>query len=80
MVRDRCLNFLRARGVRVVTVPETLKPLAIPAGAVITAVNGVGVRDATSLLATLTQLLQAGKPPHKLMIELLVDGEARAIE
>lgn len=69
-----------ARGVRVVTVPEALKPLAVPAGAVITTVNGVGVRDAASLLATLTQLLQAGKPPRKLVVELLVDGEARAIE
>lgn len=69
-----------ARGVRVVTVPAALKPLAIPQGAVITAVNGAGVRDAASLLATLTQLLQAGKPPRKLMVDLLVDGEPRAIE
>lgn len=69
-----------ARGVRVVTVPEALKPLAIPAGAVITSINGAGVRDAASLLATLTQLLQAGKPPRKLMVELLVDGAPRAIE
>ncbi|MBM3973704.1 MAG: hypothetical protein FJ301_06340 [Planctomycetes bacterium] len=69
-----------ARGVRVVTVPDTLKPLAIPAGAVIMSVNGVGVRDAASLLATLTQLLQAGRPPRKLMVELLIDGKAHAIE
>ncbi len=69
-----------ARGVRVVTVPAALKPLAIPAGAVITSINGAGVRDAASLLATLTQLRQAGKPPRKLMVELLVDGAPRAIE
>lgn len=69
-----------ARGVRVVTVPAALKPLAIPTGAVITSVNGVGVRDAASLLATLTQLLEAGRPPRKLVVELLVGGELRAIE
>ena len=69
-----------AVGYRIVTVPETLKALAIPAGAVITSVNGVGVRDAASLLATVTQLLAAGKPPRVLMVEMLVDGELRAVE
>lgn len=69
-----------AFGCRIVTVPEALKPLAIPPGAVVLAINGVGVRDAASLLATATALLQAGRPPRKLMVELLVDGERRAVE
>lgn len=69
-----------AAGYRIVTVPEPLRALAIPAGAVITSVNGVAVRDAASLLATLTEQLTAGKPPRVLMVELLVGGELRAIE
>jgi hypothetical protein len=61
-------------------VPEPLRALAIPAGAVITSINGVAVRDAASLLATATQLLTAGRPPRVLMVEMLVGGELRAIE
>jgi hypothetical protein len=69
-----------ATGYRIVTVPEPLRALAIPAGAVITSINGVAVRDAASLLATATQLLTAGRPPRVLMVEMLVGGELRAIE
>jgi hypothetical protein len=78
--RGKDKNGAFAAGYRIVTVPEPLKALAIPAGAVITSINGVAVRDAASLLATATQLLTAGRPPRVLMVEMLVGGELRAIE
>ncbi|MCA3010195.1 MAG: hypothetical protein INH34_17615 [Phycisphaerales bacterium] len=78
--RGKDKNGAFATGYRIVTVPEPLKALAIPAGAVITSINGVAVRDAASLLATATQLLAAGRPPRVLMVEMLVGGELRAIE
>ncbi|MBL9076717.1 MAG: hypothetical protein JNL08_04385 [Planctomycetes bacterium] len=67
------------RGFRVVTVPEALQPLAIPAGAVITAVNGVQVTDAASLLRTLQRLLdQPG--PRKLMVDYVRGDKPHAVE
>lgn len=67
------------RGFRVVTVPDELKPLAIPAGAVVTAVNGVGVSDAAGLLRTVREQLQTSKHPV-LFVEYLRDDATHAIE
>lgn len=66
-------------GYRVARVPEALQPLAIPAGAVITTVNGVSVRSASALLEVAQKLL--GRPrPTRLFVEYVHDGEARAVE
>ena len=68
------------RGFRLLTMPKELAPLAIPAQAIVTSVNGVAVIDAKSLLSTVTQQLQALRHPRKLFVEYLVNGEQRAIE
>ena len=68
------------RGFRVITVPEELKPLAIPAEAVITTVNGVGVSDGASLLKTVKDQLQKLGHPRRLFVEYLRGGVQCAIE
>ncbi|MBL8754802.1 MAG: hypothetical protein JNK15_15970 [Planctomycetes bacterium] len=70
----------RYRGFRIATVPAELKPLAVPAGAVITAVNGTMVLDAKSLLAAVDTQLQLQKKPRRLFVEYVLDGESRAVE
>lgn len=67
-------------GFRVVTVPDELKPLAIPAGAVVTTVNGVAILDAASLLATVRQQIAQARTPRKLLVEYVLRGENRAVE
>jgi hypothetical protein len=68
------------RGCRIVTVPEELRPLAIPAGAVITKVNGAGVSDGPSLLALLQKLLTARRAPHSLIVEYVRGDQPFAVE
>ena len=68
------------RGFRIATVPAELKELAIPAEAVVTAVNGVGVYDAASLLRTVREQLAMGKHPRVLLVEYVRDGQTHAIE
>ena len=68
------------RGFRVVTVPDELKALAIPAGVVITTVNGVGVTDAASLLRTVREQLDLQKHPRRLLVEYRRDDSLYAIE
>lgn len=58
---------------------EDLQPLGLPAGAVITAVNGAPVKDGRSLLALLERHL-APPLPRKLLVEFVADGESKAIE
>jgi hypothetical protein len=70
----------RYRGFRVVAVPDELKVLAIPAGAVVTSVNGAAVTDAASVLATARAQLARAKGTRKLLVEYVLDGESRAIE
>jgi len=70
----------RFRGFRVLTLPKELEPLAIPKLAVVTSVNGIGVHDATSLLATVREQLRTLPHPRRLFVEYVVDGEGRAIE
>lgn len=68
------------RGFLVRQVPEALRPLAIPAGAVITMVNGVMVTDARSLWRVGEQQLRSLPHPRRLFVEYVLDGAARAIE
>jgi hypothetical protein len=70
----------RYRGFRVIHVPDELKPLAIPADAVVTTVNGVATPDAATLLQTVQTLLAGKQPVRRLMVEYLLKGEPRAIE
>ena len=67
------------RGFRVAHVPETLAPLAIPEGAIITRLNGAPILNAKMLLATTTALVKAGLP-RKLLVEYVSDGKPRAVE
>ena len=60
--------------------PAELDPLAIPEGAIITAINGVGVMNAKTLLATTRTLLESLAPPRKLMVEYVHDGKPHAVE
>jgi hypothetical protein len=68
------------RGYRLRHIPEALKALALPAGAVITAVNGVVVRDAASLLQTTRQQLEQLAHPRKLMVEYVRGDSLHAVE
>lgn len=68
------------RGFRIATVPDELKPLAIPKGAVITTVNGVGVTDGASLLKVVRQQLDLQKHPRTLFVEYVRDGGMHAVE
>ncbi len=68
------------RGFRVVTVPAELQPLALPAGAVITTVNGVQVTDAASLLRTTRELLRTLPHPRRLFVEYVRGEQTHAIE
>lgn len=70
----------RFRGFRVARVPDELKALAIPTGAVITTVNGVAVTDAASLLATTREQLQRLGHPRRLLVEYVLQGEPHAVE
>jgi hypothetical protein len=67
-------------GFRVATVPEALLPLAIPKGAVITAVDGLPVTDAASLLRTVGQRLELPGRPRALLVEYVLDGKTKAVE
>lgn len=76
------------RGLRIERVPADLAILEIPAGAVITAVNGVPIRDEASLQSLFTKLFQTrdkdGKvrdiANRRLMVEYVIDGEVHATE
>ncbi|MFO1077238.1 MAG: hypothetical protein U1E73_05875 [Planctomycetota bacterium] len=68
------------RGFLLLTVPAELEVLALPRGAVITAVNGTNVSDGQSLLRTVKQQLDALAHPRVLMVEFVQDDEPHAIE
>lgn len=68
------------RGFRVVTVPDELKALAIPAGATVVAVNGIGVSDAASLLRTVREQIAVQRHPRRLFVEFVRDGSDHAVE
>jgi len=66
-------------GFRVARVPEALEPLAIPAEAVITSVNGVAV-DSAEVLLVLARKFAQRKRPARVFVEYVRDGEVRAVE
>ena len=68
------------RGFRIARVPEALKPLAIPAGAVITTVNGMPTKDAAELLQVVRQQLATQKHPRRLLVEYALKEADFAIE
>ncbi|MCU0864415.1 MAG: hypothetical protein MUC36_11515 [Planctomycetes bacterium] len=68
------------RGFQVIRVPDALKPLAIPAGAIVTTVNGIQVGDAKTLLQTVKDQLRRQKHPRRLLIEYLRNDAMHAIE
>jgi hypothetical protein len=76
----RTKDGVNYRGFLLRNVPAALRVLAIPAGAVITTVNGVGVSDARSVLRVGEQQLRAQGHPRQLFVEYVLDGSARAIE
>ncbi len=68
------------RGFRVARVPDELKPLAIPAEAIITHVNGIAVGDAASLLTTVRRQLDTRSWPRTLVVDYVLKDASRAIE
>ena len=66
-------------GWRAARIGDELQPLGLPAGAVITAVNGAPVKDGPALLSLLERHL-APPLPRKLLVEFVADGESKAIE
>lgn len=68
------------RGFRVATVPEELRPLAIPKEAIVTRVNGVAVTDAATLLKTVREQIEKAGHPRKLFVEYLREGTTHAVE
>ena len=67
------------RGFRIGHVPDALSQLALPKGAVITAVNGASVGTAEDLLKIVTKQVKAPKP-RRLIVEYVVKGRPYAIE
>jgi hypothetical protein len=68
------------RGLRIRHVPDDLKPLAIPVGAVITAVNGVQIDSSASALRTVQTELARRKHPRNLLVEYVLDDVSHAVE
>jgi hypothetical protein len=68
------------RGFKVLRVPDALKPLAIPAGAIVTTVNGVQISDDKTLLQTVKAQLEQQKHPRRLLVEFLHADTMHAIE
>ncbi|MFN3242766.1 MAG: hypothetical protein ACE37K_14785 [Planctomycetota bacterium] len=66
-------------GFRVARVPDELKPLAIPAEAVITSVNGVAIDSAKSLLQVVTKFVKRRKPA-RVFVEYVKGGKGFAVE
>ena len=66
-------------GYRIARVPDVLEPLAVPAEAVITTVNGVSITSADALLELIKKLVDRPRPT-RLFVEYVRDGEAHAIE
>ncbi len=66
-------------GYRIARVPAALAPLAIPAEAVITSINGVTVDSAASLLTVARKLCQRARPT-RLLVEYVREGRRHAVE
>lgn len=76
------------RGFRLSRVPDELKVLQLPEGAVVTSVNGTPVEDGGKLLALIEQNLELRRDrsgrvlnrQRSLLVEFLHDGETKAVE
>jgi hypothetical protein len=68
------------RGFKITHVPDELKVLAIPQGAVITTINGAPITDAASLDRTVRELLDQLGHPRRLFVEYVLQGDSHAIE
>ena len=66
-------------GYRIARVPDALKPLAIPAEAVITSVNGAQIESAAGLLATVRKIVRKDRPT-RVFVEYVLKGKPHAIE
>lgn len=67
-------------GFRVARLPKELEGLGVPAGAVVTALNGRPVRSAKDLLATGTNLLAMGRGQRSLFVDYVHEGRKKAVE
>lgn len=68
------------RGYRIARVPDELKALAIPVGAVIATVNGVNIHDAKSLLQQVREQLQRQGHPRRVFVEYWLEDKPLAVE
>ena len=69
------------RGFRVATVPDELKPLAIPAEAIITTINGSATPNAKVLIDTVrTQYEKMKRGPRRFLVEYVLKGKTHAVE
>lgn len=69
------------RGFRIATVPDELKPLAIPAEAIITTINGTPTPNAQVLVDTVrTQYEKMKRGPRRFLVEYVLKGKPHAIE
>ncbi len=78
--RGKTKDGMPYRGFRVAVVPDALQPLAIPAEAVITSINGVPVATSSEVLTTVRTLLDKLGHPRVLVVEFVAKGETHAIE
>ena len=67
-------------GFRIARLPKELEGLGVPAGAVVTALNGRPVRSAKDLLATGTNLLAMGRGQRSLFVDYVHEGRKKAVE
>lgn len=67
-------------GFRLARVPKELEGLGLPAGAVVTALNGRPIRTGKDLLTTGTNLLNAGRGQRSLFVEFVHEGKQKAVE
>lgn len=67
-------------GFRLARMPKELEGFGIPAGAVVTALNGRPIRTARDLLTTGTNLLEAGRGQRSLFVEFVHAGRQKAVE
>ena len=66
-------------GYRIARVPDELAPLAIPAEAVITSVNGAPIESAAGLLGVVKKVARKARPT-RVFVEYVLKGKPHAIE
>ena len=68
------------RGFKISYLTDELKPLAIPAEAVITTINGASVATGAEIVALVKKLVVGKRRPTKLFVEYVYKGKQRAVE